>query len=80
MFSSGDASKHFNQRQHAGAVHPPPGGVLVPDPADLPAVPPRAHLPVSGGGGSLRVLDRPQPHRQRPVSWNYLTDESMRNQ
>lgn len=61
---AGDSQEHANQGQHAGAVHPSPGGVLVPDLADLPGQPPGAHLSMLGGGGSLRVLDRPQPHRQ----------------
>lgn len=64
----GDAQEHPDQRHHEGAVHPQPGGVLVPDPDGLPAVPPGAHLSVSGSGGGLRVLDRPEPHRQRAVS------------
>ncbi|KAF3859769.1 hypothetical protein F7725_022168 [Dissostichus mawsoni] len=37
---------------------------------------PRDHLPVSGGRGRLRVLDRPQPHRQRPMSVMELREEA----
>lgn len=66
--SVGNPQEYVDQRLHEGAVHPQPSGILVPDPDGVPADAPGAHLSVSGGGGRLRVLDRPQPHRQRPVS------------
>ena len=71
-FPPGHAQEHPDQGHHEGAVHPQPGGVLVPDPAGLPADPARDHLPVPGGGWLLRIVDRPQPHRKRPVGWSFL--------
>lgn len=67
FLSAGDAQEHADQGPHERNVHPGPGGVVVPDPADVSAQSQRAHVPVSGGSRRVRVLDRPQPHCQRQV-------------